>query len=89
MQVLPSRAAPKRDSASGTLDRIFIDRGSVRNSPAMMTKAPPASYQHQQQAYRRGTGEIKDTAYRATSSLTEYFDVIYSAEQGRVGSRSK
>ena len=72
MRVLPSRAAPKRESASGTLDGIVINQGSVRNSPAMTTKAPPASHQYQQQAYCRATGEINATAYRSTSSLTEY-----------------
>ena len=89
MRVLPIRAAPKRESAFGTLDGIGIKQGSARNSPAMIAKAPPAFFKHQQQAYCCATEEIKATAYRSTSSLRGYFDVLDNGKQGRVKSSAK
>ena len=47
MHVLPSKAAAKRESASGTLDEIGIKHGDARNRSPMTTKALPGYCQRQ------------------------------------------
>ena len=43
MQVLPSKAAAKRESATRTFNKIGIEHGNARSRPAMTAKASPGS----------------------------------------------
>ena len=88
MQVLPSKAAAKRESASETLDKIGIKHGSARNRPVMTAKASPTSCQrqdkhNQQQSSRRAVGGKEATAYCSVIPLTRPSNILDKAKQDR------
>ena len=86
IQVLPSKAAAKRESASGTLDKMVMKRRDARNRPVRTPKLSPRSLQRQdehsqQQASCRAVGGKEATEYRSMSPLTGPTNIFDSAEK--------